>query len=265
MKDNKISKSKIHAGHRQRLKDKVRQNGLKVLSDHEVLELLLTYSIPLKDTNELAHKLINNFGDITKVVDADYKELIKQKGVGEETALFLSVLSSFYEKYKLTKNFTDNEILDNTQKCVDYFRKNYEIKDQEKMYIICLSKLCKVIKTFNYTGQDETEISVNIRELMDKIVGNNVAGIVIFHTHPHGSVEPSLEDIYTTQKIYNTLRSMDLILIDHIIFNETSHYSFGSNGELAKMEKKYYEVFDDPYVKEKKKLNQNIMYRYVKF
>ena len=251
MNSKENNKSKIHAGHRQRLKDKVRQNGLNVLSDHEVLELLLTYSIPLKDTNELAHNLINNFGDVTKVVDADYNELKKQKGVGEETALFLSVLSSFYEKYKMTKNFTDNEILDNTQKCVNYFRKNNEIKDYEKMYVICLSKLCKVVKTFVYEGQDDTEVSVNIRALMDKVVGNNVAGIVIFHTHPHGSVEPSLEDVYTTQKIYNTLRSMDLILIDHIILNETEHFSFGSSGELSKMERKYYEVFDDPYVKEK--------------
>lgn len=265
MNSKENNKPKIHAGHRQRLKDKVRQNGLNVLSDHEVLELLLTYSIPLKDTNELAHNLINNFGDITKVIDADYNELRKQKGVGEETALFLSILSSFYEKYKLTKNFTDNEILDNTQKCVNYFRKNYEIKDCEKMYVICLSKLCKVIKTFSYVGQDDTEVSVNIRGLMDKVVGNNIAGIVIFHTHPHGSVEPSLEDVYITQKIYNTLRSMDLILIDHIILNETEHFSFGSSGELAKMERKYYEVFDDPYVKEKKKLNQNIMHKYIKF
>ncbi|MBR1987992.1 MAG: RadC family protein [Clostridia bacterium] len=265
MEKKENRKSKIHAGHRQRLKDKVRQNGLNVLSEHEVLELLLTYSIPLKDTNELAHKLIDNFGDITKVIDADYKELIKQKGVGEETALFLHVLSSFYDKYKLTKNYSDNETLDNTQKCVDYFRKNYEIKDSEKMYVVCLSKLCKVMKSFTYNGQDDTEITVNIKELMEKVVGNNVAGIVIFHTHPHGSVEPSLEDIYTTQKIYNTCRSMDLLLIDHIIFNTTEHYSFGSNGELAKMEKKYYEVFDDPYVKEKKKLNQNLIHKYMKF
>lgn len=265
MENKEKSKSKIHAGHRQRLKDKVRQNGLGVLSEHEILELLLTYSIPYKDTNELAHSLIDNFGDITKVIDADYNELKKQKGVGEETALFLSVLSSFYDKYKIKKNHTDNEILDNTQKCVHYFRKNFEIKDKEKMYVVCLSKLCKVIKSFVYNGQDETEVSVNIRDLMDKVVGNNIAGIVIFHTHPHGSVEPSLEDIYTTQKIYNTCRSMDLILIDHIIFNETEHYSFGSNGELVKMEKKYYEVFDDPYVKEKKKLNQNIIHKYIKF
>ena len=61
MENKEKSKSKIHVGHRQRLKDKVRQNGLDVLSEHEILELLLTYSIPYKDTNELAHSLIDNF------------------------------------------------------------------------------------------------------------------------------------------------------------------------------------------------------------
>lgn len=265
MENKDFTKSKLHIGHRQRLKDKVRRNGLNVLTEHEVLELLLTYSIPLKDTNELAHRLIDNFGDITKVIDADYKDLKKQKGIGEETALFLNILSSFYDRYKMTKNHISNETLDNTQKCVDYFRKNYEIKNHEKMHVVCLSKLCKVVKSFEYDGKDETEVSVNIRELMDKVVGNNIAGIVIFHTHPHGSVEPSLEDIYTTQKIYNTCRSMDLLLIDHLIFNDTEHYSFGSHGDFVRMEQKYYEVFDDPYVKEKKKLQQNIIHKYIKF
>ena len=56
-----------HAGHRQRLKDKVRINGLKSLSMHEVLELLLTYTIPQKDTNALAHELIDKYNGFSKL------------------------------------------------------------------------------------------------------------------------------------------------------------------------------------------------------
>ena len=93
----------MHGGHRQRLKDKVRQNGLTSLSLHEVLELILTYTIPQKDTNQLAHELIDTYGGFSKVLEADYYDLMKNKGVGEETALFLSMLPRLFDIFKEDK------------------------------------------------------------------------------------------------------------------------------------------------------------------
>ena len=92
-----------HVGHRQRLKDKVRKTDLKSLSEHEIIELLLTYTIPQKDTNELAHTILSTFRTISNSIDADYEDLLKIKGIGEETALFFKVLSNLMGIYKDSK------------------------------------------------------------------------------------------------------------------------------------------------------------------
>ena len=95
-----IKEKSIHSGHRSRLRNRVKKYGLDSLNEHEVLELLLGYAIPRKDTNPLAHNLINYFGSFAKVIDADFYDLLKVKGVGEETALFVKVLSSFGLGYR---------------------------------------------------------------------------------------------------------------------------------------------------------------------
>ena len=111
----------MHEGHRQRLKDKVRAGGLKVLQDHEVLELLLTYTIPQKDTNPTGHALLSAFGNIANVLNANYKDLTKVKGVGEETALFLSLFPQVFDLY-LKEKLDKDVFLRTTSDCINYFR-----------------------------------------------------------------------------------------------------------------------------------------------
>ena len=103
-----IKKPNPHVGHRQRLKDKVRKADLEILSSHEILELLLTYTIPYKDTNALAHELLQTFCSLDRCIDAHYFDLQKIKGIGEETALFFKVLSNLIDVYKKSKNSDSN-------------------------------------------------------------------------------------------------------------------------------------------------------------
>ena len=119
-----------HGGHRQRLKNKVRKTNLRTLEDHEIIELLLTYTIPRKDTNPIAHDLLSAFGSIDKVIDANCKDLQKVKGVGEESALFFRIISQLFAVYKENKGL-DDEKLDTVQKCINYFRKRYEVEKDE--------------------------------------------------------------------------------------------------------------------------------------
>ena len=148
-KEEKLKEEKInpHKNHRNRLKTKVKNYGLECLEYHEVLELLLTYTIPRRDTNPIAHDLIDYFGSFSNVINANYYDLIKVKGVGPETALFINVLSSFMETYNKSKLENKVIILNSTQKCVQFFRDYYPIKVNEFMIMACLSKNKKVIKT----------------------------------------------------------------------------------------------------------------------
>ncbi len=230
-----IKKENVHTGHRQRLKSKVKENGLKSLSTHEAVELLLTYTIPQKDTNHLAHTLLNEFGNFANILDASYENLCKVKGVGAETALFLSTLPSYVELYKSSKLENRNSTLRHTQDCVDYFRANFEVRSREYLYFVLLNKLKRVIRSFAIEGNDDCSITLDMPYITSKITGENVDSIVIYHTHPNGNVFPSADDLITTQNILNLCCMIQVKMYDHIILNETEYYSFNQHGELTKM------------------------------
>ena len=237
-----------HEGHRQRLKDKVRNQGLRSLAVHEMLELMLTYTIPRKDTNELAHELIKTFGSISSVLDASKEDLLKVKGVGEETAMFLNMLPDLFEIYKQDKTGFQSLILKTTHQCVEYFRSNYEIKNKEYLYVICLNKSFKIVNRFEIKGIDDCTIKIDMREFAEKIAGNNTSSIIMFHTHPNGDVEPSKQDVETTQNILNVCALLRISFCDHIILNEITHYSFGKYGLVAQMYENFGRMFKNQHV-----------------
>ena len=237
-------KENSHKNHRNRLKEKVKKYGLECLAYHEILELLLTYTIPRKDTNPTAHNLIDYFGNFSNVIDADYHDLLKVDGIGPESALFMNVLSQLFELYKKAKLESGTHVLNNTTKCVTFFRDFYSVKANEFMVIACLGKNKRVIKTFLYRGKDETEITFDIKNIINSINNKGVSSVVLFYTHPFGKVEPSLSDIETTQTILNVCLVNKIELDDHIILNESEHYSFHHNGILDSMRSNHYKVFD---------------------
>ena len=86
-----ITKDKgIHTGHRGRLREIINNTDATTLPEHQILELILTYVLPQKDVNPLAHELLNEFGSLANVFDANVTELTKINGVGEVVASFLS-------------------------------------------------------------------------------------------------------------------------------------------------------------------------------
>ncbi len=223
-----------HGGHRQRLKDKVRENGLKVLQEHEILELLLTYTIPYKDTNALAHTLIDKFGNISNVLDANRNDLVKVSGVGEETALFLSTLPELINYYK-QKRDNEVEILRSVSKCKKFFRLNYEIQKDEHFYVICLNSAYKVIAKHDVQGEDSCKVNFDVRNFASMISSKDIKAVVLFHTHPNGDVKPSFADIETTKSIFNICAIMKVRLCDHIVFNEVNSFSFEENNLIKPM------------------------------
>ena len=235
-----MDKENAHKNHRKRLKDKVKNFGLDCLAYHEVLEFLLTYTIPRKDTNPIAHKLIERFGSFAKVMEADYFDLLKVDGIGPESALFLNSLTQLMEIYNKNKLETKVSILNTTADCVQFFRDFYSIKNNEFMVLACLGKNKRVIKTFLYKGKDETEINFDLKQIANNINDNGVKSVVLYHTHPNGSVEPSYSDYQTTQRIINMCMFHGIEFDDHIVLNESEHFSFRNEGNISKMKEKFH-------------------------
>lgn len=245
-----MGEKNLHAGHRQRLKNKVRNGGLKVLSEHEILELLLTYSIPFKDTNALSHTLINQYGSISGVIDANYNELKRITGVGEETALFMRVLREFVDVYRQSKvqakEYKVTTILD----IVNFFRSTEDIKDNEHLYIYGVSKRNTIVNKYETEGEDDCAVTLDFKDVISRVYVGNVEGVFLVHTHPHGEVLPSVTDIDTTKRFKQVCDVLGLPLHDHIIINENDYFSFRQNGILSDKTPKQYlpQDFGNEYI-----------------
>ena len=89
----------VHDGHRERVRDKIRKGGLPSFQQHEVLEYLLFPFIPRKDTNEIAHALIDKFSSFAGVLNASERDLKSVSGMTDNAALFLSKLPEIMKLY----------------------------------------------------------------------------------------------------------------------------------------------------------------------
>jgi len=219
----------VHIEHRKRLRAKVEKSGINSLAEHEVLEYLLTYAIPRKDTNPTAHNLITKFGNFSNVLDADINDLKKVKGIGENSALFIQSLSQVIDYYKENKRNSKVYKLDSTFRCVQYFRANFEIENKEKFYVCCLTKSYNVFKVLTFVGEDALKVSCDAREIAQTISRSDTNYIFIAHTHPNGKVLPSEEDLIATKRIKELCNTIGIKIIDHIIFNDVDYFSFRSN------------------------------------
>ena len=109
----------IHDGHRQRLKQRFLEEGLESFTDIQVLELLLFFSVPRQDTNPIAHALLDHFGSLYQVLEAPVEELRKVKGVGDQSALLLSLMNDVARYYQVDRTMRE-KILPTVQACGEY-------------------------------------------------------------------------------------------------------------------------------------------------
>ena len=225
-----------HAKHRQRLREKVKSSGIKALADHEILEWLLIHTIPRKDTNVTGHNLMNKFGSLSHVFEASYLDLTKVEGVGPESALLLSSILPILDAYHKSKSNRPKKDLRTIADCIEYYRQHTIIKHREIFSVMCLNSQNKIIKLHNIAGEDCSTVNFNSKELFNQINVPEVTTVLLFHTHPGGDVYPSDMDIKTTREIMTMCKYAGIKVKDHVILNETQHFSFASNDIIQQLE-----------------------------
>ena len=218
----------LHDGHRQRLIQRFLEEDLDNFEPHNVLELLLFYAIPRKDTNELAHVLMDTFGSLKGVFDAPYEELIKVTGIGPNTAALLKLVPS------LTRTYYSSEarsiILDTSEKSGEYFLPYYIGQTEEVVRLACLDAGGKVISNQILHRGSANAAEVNIRKIVNIALRNNAMGVILAHNHPGGLPLPSEEDVATTKSIREALMPMGILLMDHIIVAGQDYVSMARSG-----------------------------------
>ena len=221
----------VHEGHRKRVRERFLKNGLKDFEDYQILEFLLFYVYKRKDTNEIAHELLNEFGSLENVFGATCDEMRSVKGIGESAAILVSLIGQMQNRINnkcLEPGvfLTTDEITGNY--CVDYM-KNLK---HERLILISMNSEKKVLGVDVISEGDHGATSVDVRKIVTSALKRKATAVVIAHNHPGDSVHPSDSDIVITGRIVSVLEGMDIAVTDHIICNDTTYTSMASRGIL---------------------------------
>lgn len=219
----------IHDGHRQRMKERFCRNGLDGMEDHEILEMLLYYCIPRRNTNEIAHNLLKEFKSIHRVMNATVKELEKVEGMGHNAAVFLSFIRQM-GRYFTAPEVDGENILSSMDKCYRYLTKRFAARKNETVMLLCLDAKCKVLGCHVVSEGSVNSANVSVRKIVDVALSTNATSVVLAHNHPSGIALPSAEDIQTTHRVASALHMVDVILNDHIVVSDDDYVSMYLSG-----------------------------------
>jgi DNA repair protein RadC len=219
----------IHEGHRQRLKDRFRQEGLDGFNEVNALEMLLFYCVPRSDTNPLAHRLIERFGSFSGVLDASIEELEAVEGVGHNISTFLTFIPQADRYYNDNKN-KNLKILTSVAQCGEYLRPKFINRKNEMVYMVCLDAKFKVLSCKQLGEGSVNSAGVPIRRIVDVALKMNASSVILAHNHPGGVAFPSSDDIQTTIRVSQALAGVDVVLTDHLIFADGDYTSIVDSG-----------------------------------
>ena len=219
----------IHAGHRQRVKERFLREGLDNFTDIQVLELLLFYAIPQKDTNPIAHALLERFGSLPQVMEASVEELEKVPGMGRNAALLLA-LAPAVGRFYMVQRSQKATVLNTIQDCGDYLKSVFIGRRTEMVYLLCLDAKCKVLACRQVAEGSVNSANVPIRRIVEMALAANATTVILAHNHPSGIAIPSSEDIATTQRLAAALATVEISLADHIIVADDDYVSLAHTG-----------------------------------
>lgn len=229
----------VNDGHRQRLRERMLQEGLQGFKDHELLELLLFQSVPRKDTNKLAHTLISSFGSLHNVLNAQAEELMLVRGVSQVTACNLAMLKEVWRRYKREEK--EKIDLSDVKQIMSFARMLVAESYSERLVVVYVDRGTKYLFSEEYAANADTHsVHVDIKRVVSGAVRLKASGIMLFHCHIEGDCKPSNSDMRYTRKLIYALSGVEVVLLEHLIFCPNGdYYSFYQNGMLDKIADDY--------------------------
>ncbi len=225
-----------HSGHRERMKNKLMQIGLENFQEHEMLEILLFFGIPYKNTNIIAHTLIKKFGSISAVLDASIEDLVDIKGMTKNAAILLHMLPSYFREYKKSKTGVNNPII-SIDDILPLLEANLQYREMETFFVICLNAQQRIISIVETGVAELSSVLISSRAVVEIALRCKATNLIIAHNHPSGHALPSDSDISLTVELKHMLKSIDVNLVDHLIIAGDTAYSFFLRSEIRESDK----------------------------
>lgn len=219
----------LHDGHRDRLRKRYLAEGLDHFTEVQVLELMLFYCIPRKDTNELAHRLLDRFGTMSQVLDTKVEDLMQVEGIGENAALFLSLFPAVARYYEMNQT-NRTTVLNDIDACGKYLLGYFKNRINETVYLLCLDAKRKLLCCQMVGEGSVNSAGVPIRRVVEMALAANATTVILAHNHPSGLALPSREDVMTTRRLAAALDAVDVVLSDHLVIADGEFVSMVQSG-----------------------------------
>ena len=221
----------IHDGHRARLRANFVENGLDGFNELNSLELLLFYAIPRRDTNELAHTLLDRFDSLDGVFDASLHELMSVEGIGENAAALIKLIPEIMRKSCITKA-SEVKAITTSMQAGKYLMPRFLYQKEEILLLLCLDSQKRVISCVELSRGVVNSVEANVRRIVETALRYRASSVIMSHNHPDGIALPSREDDAITKQVSTALYSVGIPLVDHIIVAGEGFVSYAGSGML---------------------------------
>lgn len=222
----------MHAGHRKRMREKLFADGGS-MTDHELVEMLLFACVPRRNTNPIAHDLLDTFGDLNGLFEATPRLLMTVDGVGEEVAAHIclcgQILRRMSAQARAEVRLTSFEEL-----------KNFALRrfagglgEKLEFYLTDADGLLVYVKTVSNIFDDK--VVAEIRPLSTLLANMRPATVFVAHNHPSGNPEPSAGDDAAVHELLHVCRDFGVRLGDSIILAAEKVYSYYQNYRLGEL------------------------------
>jgi DNA repair protein RadC len=218
-------------GHRARLRARYRLNGDGALQDYELLELLLTFAIPRRDTKLLAKKLLERFGTLGRVFEAEPAAIEEMDGVGPQAATLISLIRPLAARF-VTAAPGAKTVLKSTADASAYFQAKLKGLPEEEVHVAFVNAKNAVMATECLQRGTVDQAVVYVRKVIERALVHKASGFIVVHNHPSGDPTPSDQDRELTQTLKAAAATVGVRFLDHLIIGEATPFSFKTNGLL---------------------------------
>ena len=219
----------------ERPREKIKLHGVKILTDAELLAVMLGSGTKDKNVVELSREILDFVGgDLDQLARLTLHEFQSQfKGIGEAKAMHILATLEFGRRRNAAKSGEDDSI--RTSKDIVRFM-HPVISDMpvEAFWVILLNRRNKVIGRECVALGGVSAVLVDMRLLLKPAITRLASSIILCHNHPSGTASPSSEDRALTRRAASAAELIDIRLLDHVIITSDSEqfYSFADHGEL---------------------------------
>ena len=222
----------IHDGHREKMRQRFMTGGLDAFADHEILELLLYYAIPRRDTNPIAHALMERYGSLPAVLAAPMEDLKRTEGIGESAAVLLNLVPPVCRRARLAPVVEDH-VRNSSERAGAYLLECFDGESREVIYQLCLDRKGKLLACKRLGEGSVASADLDVRRLVENAILTGASAVILAHNHPSGVALPSDGDYTATMRVRAALNAIGIELADHIIVADGDFVSMADSGYLS--------------------------------